>query len=80
VPGLEILADSLTGILGTPIVDHSVLEGPFYFNITAQVPLRPGGNLGRPLSDSSDLPALSTALEEQLGLKLESRRGPVKVS
>lgn len=76
--GLDTLADSLTGSLGTPIVDDSGLEGPFYFNITAQVPL-PGGNRGRPLSDLSDLPALSTALEEQLGLKLDPRRGPVKV-
>jgi uncharacterized protein (TIGR03435 family) len=31
------------------------------------------------LSDPSELPALSTALNEQLGLKLESRRGPVDV-
>jgi uncharacterized protein (TIGR03435 family) len=28
--------------------------------------------LGRPPGDSSDLPSLSTALEKQLGLKLQS--------
>jgi len=34
--------------------------------------------LGGPSNDPN-LPALSTALAEQLGLKLESRRGPVEV-
>jgi uncharacterized protein (TIGR03435 family) len=32
-----------------------------------------------PIKGDPNLPALSTALDEQLGLKLESRRGPLDV-
>jgi len=35
--------------------------------------------LGRPLADSSGLPALSTALEEQFGLKVQSRKSALQV-
>jgi uncharacterized protein (TIGR03435 family) len=80
--GVNTLAASLASDLGTPVIDATGLEGPFYWAFTAEWPRRRsnlGSNFGAPLRDSSDLPALSTAFEEQLGLKLESRKGPVEV-
>lgn len=80
--GVNTLAASLAADLGTPVIDATGLQGPFYHAISAQWPRRDsnlGSNLGAPLTDPSDLPALSTAFEEQLGLKLESRKGPIEV-
>jgi len=80
--GVNTLAASLASDLGTPVIDATGLEGPFYWAFSAQWPRRNsnlGSNLGAPLQDPSDLPALSTAFEEQLGLKLESRKGPIEV-
>jgi len=76
--GVNMLADYLTLRLGTPVIDATGLEGPFYYLLVAQLPPM-NSSLGAPRSESSDLPALSTALEEQLGLKLESRKGPIDV-
>jgi uncharacterized protein (TIGR03435 family) len=80
--GVNTLAASLASDLETPVIDATGLEGPFYWAFSAEWPRRssnPGSNLGSPLRDPSDLPALSTAFEEQLGLKLESRKGPIEV-
>ena len=80
--GVTALAASLASDLGTPVIDATGLEGPFYWAFSAEWPRRNsnlGSNLGAPLRDPSELPALSTAFEEQLGLKLESRKGPIDV-
>jgi uncharacterized protein (TIGR03435 family) len=80
--GVNMLAASLASDLGTPVVDATGLEGPFYYAFRAEWPRRNsnlGSNLGAPQGDPSDLPALSTAFDEQLGLKLESRKGPIEV-
>ena len=76
--GVNVLADYLTLMLGDSYIDATGLQGSFYHTIRAQWPARAVTGLGRPANDP-DLPALSTALEEQLGLKIESRRGPVEV-
>jgi uncharacterized protein (TIGR03435 family) len=78
--GVGGLANSLTSRLGTTVFDRTGLEGPFHYAFSAQLPTRPvSPSLGAPPSDPSGLPALSTALEEQLGLKLESRKGSIDV-
>lgn len=46
--------------------------------IMAQVP-GPGGPSGHTASDAESVPTLATALQEQLGLKLESKKGPVEM-
>jgi len=63
------IIESLAGLTG--------YDETSYF-LTTQSSTRSSA-LGRPLSDSSDLPALSTALEEQLGLKLQSRKDALQV-
>jgi uncharacterized protein (TIGR03435 family) len=67
-----------------PIVDRTGLTGRFDIDLTYLPELE---NInGRPASDSPFLPAqvtgapsVFTAVQEQLGLKLEAARGPVEV-
>ena len=75
--GLGNLAILLTMGKGTPVIDATGLTDSFYYTIRSQ--FSPAAAfLGRENTDPN-LPALSTALEEQLGLKLQSRRAPVEV-
>jgi uncharacterized protein (TIGR03435 family) len=74
--GVNAFADYLSFRLGTPFIDETGLKGGFYYTVRSQWPT--GLGFGVEVSDPS-LPALSTALEEQLGLRLESRRGPLEV-
>jgi len=59
--------------IGKPVVDETGLTGKFNFELT-WAPERPTAK-----SDSSDsnAPAIFTALQEQLGLKLESAKLPI---
>jgi bla regulator protein BlaR1 len=57
-----------------PIIDHTGLTGRFDFTLTfARLP---GNNIA---AASTTAPTLFTALQEQLGLKLEPQTGPVDV-
>ena len=62
------LAGTLSGFLGSPVRDQTGLTGTYDF--TLEWPQDP--------SDSSG-PSIFTAVEEQLGLKLEAGKGPVEV-
>jgi uncharacterized protein (TIGR03435 family) len=67
---LESLAANLSFTVGRPVVNKTGLEGGYDFTLD----YAPDG------ADPSDaLPSIFTALEEQLGLKLEPARGPVDV-
>jgi uncharacterized protein (TIGR03435 family) len=65
--------------LGTPVVDRTGLTGLWNFELVflQLQPLPPGRQ--RDLADQENVPSFATALQEQLGLKLESGRGPVNV-
>ena len=63
---LQRLAIALGGMLQRPVVDESNLEGLFSFHLRWSAD---GAN------DSG--PSIYSALQEQLGLKLESKKGPV---
>ena len=68
--------------LNSPVVNQTGLDG--YYNFTLVLPPPPIERLDAtgplPATTSSDLAAdLSTALRQQLGLKLESRKVPVEV-
>ena len=68
--GLSGLAGALTRELSTPVIDETRLGGAFLYDLVSGS----GSQAGDP-----NLPLLMPALEEQLGLKLERRRGPIPV-
>jgi uncharacterized protein (TIGR03435 family) len=79
---LEQLATGLSGVFQRPVLDRTGLQGRFDFDLTFTPDTKGGpgvafGNACGPLT--GDQPAFSTAMQEQLGLKLESQRAPVEV-
>jgi uncharacterized protein (TIGR03435 family) len=64
---IEKLADLLSGQVGRPVLDKTGLGGDYSFVLY----FTPEG------AAAGDEPFLFTALQEQLGLKLEARKGPV---
>jgi uncharacterized protein (TIGR03435 family) len=81
------LLPMLSSLLGRPVLDHTGLKGKYDFTFRWETDssqratfLGPAGNPqanSAPPSDSG--PSIFTALQEQLGLKLESTKGPVDV-
>ncbi|MGH9575696.1 MAG: TIGR03435 family protein, partial [Candidatus Acidiferrales bacterium] len=76
------LVDMLSTHLGKPVIDRTGLNGTYQFTLEFApqggagpdgMPLPPG-----PPADPS-VPSLFTALQEQLGLKLESTKGPIEI-
>ena len=76
--------------MGRPVIDKTGLAGLYDFTLTfAPEGVRAAGPLGPTLTllqgqgqsppADPNAPSLSAALEEQLGLKLESARGPIEV-
>jgi uncharacterized protein (TIGR03435 family) len=78
---MENIASALTNVVDRAIVDKTGLPGPYEFDLTwtPDALLQPGATAatGRP----ADLPgpSLFTAIEEQLGLKLDPQRGQAEV-
>lgn len=73
---LTSLARMLGGIAGRPVVDRTGLTGAFDFDL-ALPDLRTGPDSAGPGGDAGG--GVFTALQEQLGLKLESIRGSLEV-
>jgi len=80
---LQMLITTLANPLGRPVLDHTGLTGRFDFDLKwTPDPGQSMGPAGAPLgmepppSDSNG-PSLFTAIQEQLGLRLESTKGPV---
>ena len=66
---LSTFASGLSNSLGRAVVDRTGLMGNWAFDLTyAPEP-----------SPDSDVPGLFTAIQEELGLKLEATKGPVEV-
>jgi len=77
------LASFLTPFTGRMVLDRTGLGGLYDWEMTFDrgirpVAAQPGSNLP-PAAPASDSPPLMIAIEEQLGLKLESGRGPIEV-
>ena len=77
---LQALADHLSNDVGRPVVDETGLMGQYDFKLVwtpdSEV------SLGTPpagVSSSGAGPSIFTALTEQLGLRLESTKGPVQI-
>src|SRR5262249_53652539 len=74
------LATTVSPWVGRVIVDRTELAGLFDFELawTPDQPIRPPDD-APPVAIDPNGPSIFTALQEQLGLKLESARGPVDV-
>jgi uncharacterized protein (TIGR03435 family) len=73
---MATLAQGLIQLVGRPVIDRTGLTG--YYDYTLTWMPEPGlGPPGPPVDP--DAPNVFTAVQEQLGLKLESARGPVEV-
>src|SRR5579864_6084958 len=78
---LEMLTTALGNQLGRPVLDRTGLEGSFDFKLEwaaeAGASSPPGGDVPPPVDPNGA--SIFTALQEQLGLKLESTKGPIEV-
>jgi uncharacterized protein (TIGR03435 family) len=72
---LEFIAAILSQSLGRTVIDKTGLTGLYNFTLT----YASDADAGSQASDAPSGPSIFTALEEQLGLKLESAKGPVQV-
>ena len=70
---LSLFANGLSNQVGRAVVDRTGLPGSWAFEL-AFAPITPG-----PEPIDSDAANLFTAVQEQLGLKLDSTKGPVDV-
>jgi len=75
---LTMLADQLGSVLGRPVKDETGLTTLYDFKLeyAPETPDQPGPE---DATGAGDRPSIFTALTEQLGLRLEPRRGPVPV-
>jgi uncharacterized protein (TIGR03435 family) len=85
---VSLLAEILSHQLGRQVADHTGLKGNYDFKLQwtpdENQPLSSPDGAPTPTPSSapppdSSVPSLSTALQEQLGLRLESQKGPVTV-
>ena len=76
---MQELTRPLTQLMRRPVVDETALTGEFDLDLFFQPEGLGGALVGPPPQSLSDAPALTTALQDELGLRLEPRRGPVDV-
>lgn len=82
---VQFLADSLSRILGRTVVDKTGLKGIYEFKLnwspeegtSLRIPGLPTPNAEAPAGAEASGPTLFNALEEQLGLRLNSEKGQV---
>jgi uncharacterized protein (TIGR03435 family) len=78
---LSQFANGLAGLVGPVVVDRTGLNGNWEFELTF-APEPPRGPLPpraeTPAADPG-APSIFTALQEQLGLKIQPTKGPVEV-
>jgi len=86
--GIFFLSHALSAVVGRTVIDKTGLTGTYDFTLQwtpddAAMPMAGGGGQGGPprgdMPADAGGPSLFTALEEQLGLKLESQKGTVDV-
>jgi bla regulator protein BlaR1 len=73
------LAGHLSAVLGRPVIDETGSDDrqyDFKLEYTPEIPVQGASEEAPPPGDG---PSIFTALTEQLGLRLESRKGPVPV-
>jgi uncharacterized protein (TIGR03435 family) len=75
---LSLVTKALSGLTGRMVFERTGLSGNWDFTLTYATEQRVQPGVDVPASDPS-APSIFTALQEQLGLKLESTKGPVDV-
>jgi uncharacterized protein (TIGR03435 family) len=77
---MSVLAKVLTPELERPVLDKTNLNGRYDIRLKWMPEIQAPGDAGGPdaAANAADLPGLSTALREQLGLELKADRGPVE--
>jgi uncharacterized protein (TIGR03435 family) len=78
---MDYFAWRLGQVMDRPVLDRTGLKGGFDFELSYTRDLPPGFGPetrlnGEPIDTSG--PTIFTALKQQLGLKLESQKGPVE--
>jgi bla regulator protein blaR1 len=86
--GLDMLANTMSTQLRRPVIDKTGLSGTFDFELKwtpdpSQMPQLPPGppppGVQLPPPPDPNGPSIFTAVQEQLGLRLESQKGPVEI-
>jgi uncharacterized protein (TIGR03435 family) len=72
---MKMITNALSQMVGRPVVDESGLQG----NYDMELEWTPDGRPGEPAAAETSGPSIFTAIQEQLGLKLESKKGPAPV-
>ena len=81
---MELFVKQLAGQLGRSVVDRTGLKGDFDFELqwaaggNRSIAPKEGGADSPAPADTSG-PTIFTAVQEQLGLKLEAQKGPVEM-
>jgi len=73
------LATMLSGLVGRPVVDMTGVKGVFEFKLEYTSENQPSRKSDEPGSLDSAGPTIFTALQEQLGLRLEGQKAPVEM-
>ena len=81
---MGLLAGTVARSVDRPVIDATGLKGLYNFKLAWSNDDRPRPNSGAvagtvDASDPDDAPSIFTALQERLGLRLESRKAPVEV-
>jgi uncharacterized protein (TIGR03435 family) len=78
---MDMFAGALARQVGRPVIDRTGLAGNYEFNMewTPGLTAAPTTDGASAAATPDDSVSLFTALEEQLGLKLQSSKGPVEV-
>jgi bla regulator protein blaR1 len=80
---MQALANSLSRMLGRSVIDETGLKGTYDFTLswTPDAPPPGPGPSGNdaPTATGGDGPTIFTAVQEQLGLKLDSKKAPVNL-
>jgi len=79
------LAIALSRLTGQPVSDKTGITGNYSVHLTfaaddsISLPPPPTGDFGNPAQNVDAGPSMFTAIQEQLGLKLQAGKGPVEV-
>jgi uncharacterized protein (TIGR03435 family) len=74
---LESLTEALTWMLGRPVLDRTDLKGSFDYHLEWSPDELQLLSQDAPSQKDDNAPSLAGALQEQMGLKLVSQKGPV---